>query len=113
MRALVVGGAGFVGSAVGRAFDGRGIDVGSLSRSGHAFAGEGVRGDVRARDLGLDPADARALRDSVTHVVSCFGSVDWGAGPRLAVELHAHGTREVMRFAESCPALERFVHLSS
>jgi nucleoside-diphosphate-sugar epimerase len=113
VRALVVGGSGFVGSAVVRAFDDRGVDVVSLSRSGGSFAGEGVRGDVRAPDLGLDPADASALRASVTHVVSCFGSVDWGAGPRLATELHGHGTRAVMHFAESCPGLERFVHLSS
>lgn len=113
MRALVVGGTGFVGSAVVRAFAERGLDVVSLSRSGGAFAGEGVRGDVRAHNLGLDPADAEDLRDTVTHVVSCFGSVDWDSGPRLASELHQGGTRAVMNFAESCPALERFVHLSS
>jgi nucleoside-diphosphate-sugar epimerase len=113
MRALVVGGTGFVGSAVVRAFDDRGIDVVTLSRSGDAFAGAGVRGDVRAHNVGLDPADADDLRATVTHVVSCFGSVDWGSGPRLASELHQGGTRAVMGFAESCPSLERFVHLSS
>jgi len=113
MRALVVGGTGFVGSAVVRAFAERGIDVVSLSRSGGAFAGEGVRADVRAHDLGLERADAEALSSSVTHVVSCFGSVDWGAGPRLASELHHAGTRAVLRFAESCPGIQRVVHLSS
>jgi nucleoside-diphosphate-sugar epimerase len=113
MRALVVGGTGFIGSAVVRAFDESGVDVVSVSRSGDAFGGAGVRGDVRAHNLGLDPADAEDLRRSVTHVVSCFGSVDWNSGPRLATELHQGGTRAVMRFAESCPALERFVHLSS
>ena len=53
MRALVIGGTGCVGSAVVRAFEQRGIDVVTLSRSGDAFAGEGVRGDVRAHNLGL------------------------------------------------------------
>ena len=53
MRTLVIGGTGFVGSAVVRAFEARGIDVVTLSRSGHAFAGEGVRGDVSAHHLGL------------------------------------------------------------
>jgi len=113
MRALVIGGTGFVGSAVVRAFDNRGIDVVTVSRSGFAFAGDAVRGDVRAHNLGIDPAEAEDLMRTVTHVVSCFGSVDWGAGPRLATELHQQGTRAVMRFAERCSSLERFVHLSS
>jgi nucleoside-diphosphate-sugar epimerase len=111
MRALVIGGTGFVGSAVVRAFDRRGIDVVTVSRSGDAFAGEGVRGDVCAHNLGIREPDE--LLETVTHVVSCFGSVDWGAGPRLATELHQQGTRAAMRFAERCSALERFVHLSS
>jgi voltage-gated potassium channel Kch len=113
MRVLVVGGTGFVGSAVVRAFERRGIDVVTLSRSGDAFAGEGVRGDVQAHELGLDAATAHDLRRTVTHIVSCFGSVDWGCGPRLATEVHQHGTRAVLRFAGSCTALERLVHLSS
>jgi nucleoside-diphosphate-sugar epimerase len=113
MRALVIGGTGFVGSAVVRAFESRGIDVVTVSRSGDAFAGEGVRGDVRAHQLGMDKAVAEDLMGSVTHIVSTFGSVDWGSGPRLATELHQQGTRAVMRFAERCSRLERFVHLSS
>lgn len=113
MRALVIGGTGFVGSAVVRAFEARGIDVVTVSRSGSALAGDGVRGDVRAHNLGLDKAAAEQLMGSVTHVVSTFGSVDWGAGPRLATELHQQGTAAVMRFAERCTRLERFVHLSS
>lgn len=113
MRALVVGGTGFIGGAVVRALHARGIDVVTVSRSGSAFAGEGVRGDVRAHDLGIERAQAHDLMSTVTHVVSCFGSVDWGSGPRLATELHQRGTRAVMRFAERCPSLQRFVHLSS
>ena len=109
MRALVIGGTGFVGSAAVRAFERRGIDVVTLSRSGAAFAGEGVRGDVRAHNLGV-PVE---LRGSITHIVSAFGSVDWGAGPRVAMELHQQGTRAALRFASQCPRLEKFVHLSS
>jgi nucleoside-diphosphate-sugar epimerase len=109
MRALVIGGTGFVGSAVVRAFEQRGIDVVTLSRSGDAFAGEGVRGDVQAHNLGV----SSELCSSITHVVSAFGSVDWGAGPRVAMELHQQGTRAALRFASQCPRLEKFVHLSS
>jgi nucleoside-diphosphate-sugar epimerase len=113
MRALVIGGTGWVGSAVVHAFEQRGIDVVTMSRSGRAFAGEGVRGDVQAYNLGLSQTDAAELQRSVTHIVSTFGSVDWGGGPRLAMELHGPGTRAALRFAEQCPRLEKFVHLSS
>ncbi len=113
MRALVVGGTGYVGSTVVRAFADSGIDVVTLSRSGNAVVGEAAAGDVRAHDLGLGPASTQELQASITHIVSCFGAVDWRSGPRLASELHQHGTRNVMRFAESCQTLERFVHLSS
>lgn len=113
MRTLVIGGTGFVGSAVVRAFEARGIDVVTLSRSGHAFAGEGVRGDVSAHHLGLSRDGLVELTSSVTHIVSTFGSVDWGAGPRVATELHQQGTRNVLRFAERCAGLEKVVHLSS
>jgi nucleoside-diphosphate-sugar epimerase len=113
MRALVVGGSGYLGSAVARAFAERDIEVVSLSRSGTAYVGEGVRGDVRYDDLAMEPERARELRATVTHVVSCFGSVDWDAGPRTATELHLQGTRAVMRYAASCPRLQRMVHVSS
>jgi nucleoside-diphosphate-sugar epimerase len=113
MKALVIGGTGYVGSAVVRALLDHGVEVVSLSRSGRAFAGDAVQGDVRLPDLGLAPGVAGELHATVTHVVSCFGSVDWDAGPRLAVELHRDGTRSVLRFARNCRSLERLVHLSS
>lgn len=111
-RALVVGGSGFLGGAVAAALEREGLDVLCLSRSGTAEVGRGVTGDVRLPDLGLDRAAAAEVRDGLTHVVSCFGSVDWSSGPRLA-ELHLQGTRNVLRFATASPGLERLVHVSS
>ena len=113
MRALLVGGSGWLGGATARVLADEGWDVVSLSRGGGAIAGEGIQGDVRLPGLGLEPRAARELADGVTHVLSCFGSVDWELGPRGAVDLHVNGTRNVLRFAESCPRLERFVHVSS
>lgn len=113
MSVLVVGGTGYVGSTVVRALAAQGLDVVSLSRSGRSVDGTGVAGDVRLRGLGLARGDAEKLHATVTHVVSCFGSVDWQAGPRLATELHRSGTLHLLRFAERCRSLERFVHLSS
>jgi nucleoside-diphosphate-sugar epimerase len=112
MRVLVVGGTGFVGAEVAARLAADGIDVVSLSRSGTAVAGRGIAGDARAPDLGLRGEELRDVLGSVTHVVSCFGSVDWDAGPRI-VELHEIGTRNVLGLAARLPHLERLVHVSS
>lgn len=112
MRVLVVGGSGFVGAEVATALEAAGADVVSLSRSGTAYAGEGLAGDARAPDLGLGGAELDDLMASVTHVVSAFGSVDWDSGPRIA-ELHETGTRNVLALAARLPRLERLVHVSS
>ncbi|HEX8052756.1 MAG TPA: SDR family oxidoreductase [Thermoleophilaceae bacterium] len=112
MRVLVVGGTGFVGAEVVARLAAVGVDVVSLSRSGTAVAGEGVSGDARAPDMGLRGDALRDLLESVTHVVSSFGTVDWDSGPRI-VELHEAGTRNVLDLAARMPNLERLVHVSS
>jgi nucleoside-diphosphate-sugar epimerase len=111
-KALVVGGTGLLGGAAALALEEEGFDVVCLTRGGGAPAGTGVAGDVRMSGLGLDLSGRAELQD-VTHVVSCFGSVDWRSGPRLARDLHLRGTRSLLEFAAGCPQLERFVHASS
>ncbi|WP_194293216.1 SDR family oxidoreductase [Actinomadura macrotermitis] len=110
---LVLGGSGYLGRAVSLALDAAGWDVVALSRSGTAAAGRGVRGDVTRHNLGLSGDEAAALRGSVTRIVSCFGSVDWSAGPATALDLHAAGVRTMLRFARDCPGLGGLVHVSS
>ena len=110
MRALVIGGTGFVGSAVVRAFEQRGIDVVTLSRSGGAFAGEGVRGDVPARTTSVcRPSCAAASRTSCRPSARSTGAPARGWRPSSTSRARAHA----LRFAASCPRLEKFVHLSS
>jgi nucleoside-diphosphate-sugar epimerase len=113
MKALVVGGSGLLGGAVVAALCARDVDVVCMSRSSEPPCGGWVRGDVRVPGLGLDAAVAEELRDGLTHIVSCFGSVDWRSGPGLALDLHERGTRNVLELAAGCPDLERFVHVSS
>ena len=113
MKVLVVGGSGLVGAAAAAEFERRGYRVVCLSRGGDSPVGEAVHGDVRVPNLGLRTAEAQRIRDGLTHVVAAFGSVDWRSSPRHAVEVHEHGTRNVLRFASGCPDLERFVHVSS
>lgn len=114
MRVLVIGGSGYIGAAIADAFEREhGADVLTLSRSGRAPVGTGVTGDVTAPGLGLSEKKASWLLDGLTHVVSCFGSVSWTAGPREAYELHRDGTRAVLDFTARSPTLERVVHVSS
>jgi nucleoside-diphosphate-sugar epimerase len=112
MRVLVIGGTGFVGAEVVARLAADGVDVVTLTRSGTALAGEGIAGDARAPDLGLRGDALSDLLESVTHVVSTFGTVDWDSGPRI-VELHEAGTRNVLDVAARMPNLERLVHISS
>lgn len=113
MKALVLGGSGYIGAAVAERLVGAGVDVVCLSRSRRPPIGRSVTGDVAQRNFGLRAADAAELRQGLTHIVSCFGSVDWKLGPRGAMETHGQGMRSVIRFASECPDLERLVHLSS
>lgn len=113
MKVLVAGAGGVVGGAVVRALASRDAEVIALSRSGSPDEGTALTGDVCRPGLGLDGATARRVLDGLTHVVSCFGSVDWAASPRTAFALHRDGTRNVLALAARAPRLERFVHVSS
>lgn len=113
MKALVLGGSGFIGAAVAERLEAAGVDVVCLARSRRPPAGRWVSGDVSMRNFGLRGREVEALRSGLTHIVSCFGSVDWKLGPRGAMETHCQGMRAVVRFASECPDLERLAHLSS
>jgi nucleoside-diphosphate-sugar epimerase len=113
MKVLVVGAGGVVGSAVSRNLASQGAEVLALSRTGTGGVGTALAGDVRVGGLGLDRRRTEQVLDGLTHVVSCFGAVDWGAGPRDALATHRDGTRNVLDLAARAPALERVVHVSS
>jgi nucleoside-diphosphate-sugar epimerase len=112
MNVLVVGASGFIGRALDRLLRERDVATTKLSRSATSDAGW-VQGDVRHPNLDLEPAVFARLTQEVTHIVSCFGSVDWRMGPRLATDLHLLGTKNLLAFAGHCRQLERLVHVSS
>lgn len=116
MKVLVVGASGLVGRAVVERLSDEGHDVVGFTRGRPDPAYESAAeclGDVTLPNLGLTAAEADELREGLTHVVSVFGSVSWEAGPSSAFELHEGGTDKLLRFAATCPQLERFVHVSS
>jgi nucleoside-diphosphate-sugar epimerase len=72
-----------------------------------------MHGDVSQSGLGLTDADRELIRNEVTHVLSCFGSVDWQLGPAQTLELHVRGTERLLQLGAEIVHLERFVHVSS
>ncbi|QFZ20675.1 NAD-dependent epimerase/dehydratase family protein [Saccharothrix syringae] len=113
MSVLVLGGSGYLGTAVATACRDAGDEVLVLSRRGTASVGEGLRGDVRAPGLGLSRDDLARVKARVTHVVLAFGSVSWRGGPGETLETHDAATRSVLGFLRGLPALEQAVHVSS
>ena len=114
MSVLVIGGSGYLGRVVCVSLAEAGHEVVALSRSGAARAGiRAVRGDVTRHNLGLSGDELAALQGEVTRIVSCFGSVDLDSGPAQALDLHASGVRNTLRFAVGCPGLTGIVHVSS
>ena len=113
MKVLVVGASGYLGSSVAVACERAGHPVLALSRRGHCASGTAIVGDVRRPDLGLPPEQVRRIRDEVTHVVLCFGSVAWNCGPSEAVEVHSGAMLGTLRFLSGLPGLRRVVHVSS
>jgi nucleoside-diphosphate-sugar epimerase len=113
MKALILGGTGVVGAAVAERLLAADAEVFCLSRRGSSPLGEAVFGDVRSPGLGLDQAARERLQDGLTHIISCYGSVDWRSGPTEAVETHLDGMRNVIAFAAESPEPPRLVHVSS
>ncbi|MFD5574084.1 SDR family oxidoreductase [Streptomyces cadmiisoli] len=113
MNVLILGGTGFLGTAVAQACERSGATVRVLSRGGTSTVGEGVRGDVRMPRLGLSAADLARIRADTTHVVFCFGSVSWTSGPGEVLETHGNGMRSALAFLHDLPELRQAVHVSS
>ncbi len=113
MKALVTGGAGFVGSHVVRALLDQGRDVrvlilpGEDERNLHGLRIERFEGDVR------DAARMReAVRDCTTvfHLAAVYAL--WLPRPELLDEVNVQGTRNLLEAARS-EEIDRFVHCSS
>ena len=72
-----------------------------------------VEGDVERPKLGLHETVAERLRRRATHVIHAAASINLSMPLAAARSINVVGTHEALSFAESCPRLERFVHLST
>ncbi len=113
MRALVTGGAGFIGSHVVRELLRSGREVRVLHLPGESIA------NLRGLDIELRPGDITdrssvdvAVRgcDEVYHLAAIYAV--WLPRPRLMREVNVEGTRHVLRAAGDHGA-RRVIHTSS
>lgn len=78
-----------------------------------SFAGriDLVEGDLTAPDLGLD--DVAALTDTVDEIWHLAAVYDLEVARDVGMRVNLDGTRNVVRFAERCPKLERLHYVST
>ena len=70
-----------------------------------------VEGDITSRDLGATiGGDDRGEITEIFHAAAIY---DLGVGRELATRVNVHGTRNVLDFAERCPAFERLHYVST
>lgn len=72
-----------------------------------------VPGDVTLPDLGLSAEIARSLSRRVTHIVHAAAGIRLNQQLDHARAINVRGTREVLKFAERCPRLACFGHVST
>ena len=71
-----------------------------------------IDGDLSAVDLGRSAADRDSL-SATTHIVHSAASVSFDLPVRDAARANVHTTLHLLDAARACPALERFVYVST
>jgi nucleoside-diphosphate-sugar epimerase len=72
-----------------------------------------VRGDITARNFGLDSRNATELMRDVTHIVHAAADVRFTAPLDESRLVNTIGTRNALEFGVRCKRLERFAHVST
>lgn len=73
-----------------------------------------ISGDILAGNtLGMDELTANRVRDGVTTIIHAAALTRFDAPLDEARRVNVEGTRHVLAFASSCPALQRFCALST
>lgn len=72
-----------------------------------------LEGDITVPDLKLGAQTAREVKDRTTHVIHLAALYNLSAPRDVSVRINVDGTRNVLDFAEACPNLKRFGHMST
>ena len=113
MKALVTGGAGFVGSHVVRRLVTDGVDVRVLHLAREDLSNlRGIKYEPFAGDLTDADAVTKAVKgcDWVFHVAALYAL--WVADPQRMWDVNVEGTRNIMRAAEQ-EGVRRVIHTST
>jgi len=115
MTTLILGGTGSIGRSIAEqlARDETCVVVAARREPQGGAYGRFVRADVTRLGIFDDSKIAAELEDSITHIVTAFGSVDWSLTATKAVALHDRGMHNVLDLASRCRNLQSIVHVSS
>ena len=69
-----------------------------------------IEGDITQPGLGTAAAEVKAKVTEIFHLAAVY---DLSVGRDFAVRVNVDGTRHMLDFAESCPALRRFQYVST
>jgi len=72
-----------------------------------------LAGDLTAPDLGIAPHSRSPLERTVTGIVHCAADSRLAAPLEDSRRVNVAGTANLLRFAENCPRLTRFLHVST
>ena len=72
-----------------------------------------VKGDLCRDDLGLDASTAELLCRRVTEIIHCAADIRFTSTIEAARAVNTQGTRRLLDFAEQCPHLTKFAHIST
>jgi thioester reductase-like protein len=72
-----------------------------------------VVGDITTSGLGLAPADASALKATLTGAYHLAAVYDLAVKRELGTKVNVEGTRNVVRFLAECPRLDRLHYVST
>lgn len=72
-----------------------------------------VVGDITIDSLGVEGSVRESLLSSVTHVIHCAAETSVQKSREDSRKVNVHGTANVLSFAQSMPALQRFIHIST
>lgn len=71
------------------------------------------RADLRLDRLGLDDDSYGLLRKRVTEIIHCAAEVRFNETLASSRGINTEGTRRLLDFAEGCPNLTKFAHIST
>lgn len=69
--------------------------------------------DIRLPGLGLSSEERAALQRQARVIIHCAAEIRFNLPLDEVRETNLEGTRRMLEFAEGCPRLERFAHVST